>query len=95
MLNHHSSKQQASKKRQTVQLADVTEVDIKVSTSQIKDKNQLSRVKVAALGDWDGRVVAADPDPGMMTNPNYWNAYCQGIYQRYLKKYGINQVDRV
>ena len=49
--------------------------------------------KAIALGNWDGRIIAADPDPEIITNPHYWNAYCQGQYQRYLKKYGINQLN--
>ncbi len=54
---------------------------------------QKFKSKATALGDRDVRVVAADPDPEMITNSHYWSAYCQGQYQRYLKKYGINQVN--
>jgi len=93
MLNHHSTKQQASNKTQTVQFSRLTDFDTKISNFQIKDKRQLSRSKATALGDWDGKVLAADPDPQMIPNSHYWNAYCLGQYQRYLKKYGIKQVN--
>ena len=57
----------------------------------ISEESLKSRAK--SLGDWDGKVLAADPDPEMITNPHYWNAYCLAPYQRYLKKYGINQLN--
>ena len=93
MLNHHSTKQQASNKTQTVQFSRLTDFDTKISNFQIKDKRQLSRSKAIALGDLDGQILAAYPDPEMITNSHYWSAYCQGQYNRYLKKYGINQLN--
>ncbi|MDJ0726754.1 MAG: hypothetical protein QNJ38_16740 [Prochloraceae cyanobacterium] len=78
MLNYYISKEQASREFQEQKEFSV---------------RKLSRSKATALGDWDGRVLAADPDPEMITNSHYWNAYCLGQYKRYLKKYGIKQVN--
>ena len=67
---------------------DQTKLKVGFEQSQLMQKNQ-----AIALGDWQGRIIAADPDPQMITNPHYWNAYCLGQYKRYLKKYGIKQVN--
>ncbi|MDJ0725625.1 MAG: hypothetical protein QNJ38_10980 [Prochloraceae cyanobacterium] len=67
---------------------DQTKLKVGFEQSQLMQKNQ-----AIALGDWQGRIIAADPDPEMITNSHYWNGYCLGQYERYLKKYGINQLN--
>ena len=76
MLNQYNSKQQE-------------QVLLKVRKKS-DDKSRSNR-NIESLGDWDSRIAQADPDPDLITNPYYWGAYCQGMYSRYLKKYGINQ----
>ncbi len=72
-------------------------LDLNLNASQelCKNRSNVEKVKIKAksLGDWDGRIVAADSDPKLMSNPDYWNAYCQGMYQRYLKKYRIDPIN--
>jgi len=77
MLNQHNSKQQVSRNIQNLE---------KLETTSAK-----TRIEAKIYGDWDSRIAKADPDPEMITDSHYWEAYCEGMYQRYLKKYGINQ----
>ncbi len=53
--------------------------------------NRSFNCQAEALGHWDSRIAEADSDPEMISNPNYWEGYCEGMYQRYLEKYGINR----
>ena len=55
---------------------------------------QGNKIKARSDGDWDSRILEAEPNPDLMTNPHYWGAYCRGMYQRYLKKYNIQPKKR-
>ncbi len=75
MLNEYSNKEQECKKRST--------------REQKRNSRNSAKLKARSQGDWDSRVLKAEPNPELMLNPRYWGAYCRGMYQRYLKKYNL------
>ena len=48
-------------------------------------------VELKKEGFFEAEIWQADPNPNLITNWDYWTAYCHGMKKRYLKKYGINQ----
>ena len=59
------------------------------SKEQDRSSAQANKIKARSDGDWDSRILGAEPNPDLLTNPHYWGGYCRGMYQRYLKKYNI------
>ena len=59
------------------------------NVQQDRSSNQANKIKARSDGDWDSRILGAEPNPDLITNPHYWGAYCRGMYQRYLEKYNI------
>ena len=60
-----------------------------ISKEQDRSSIQANKIKARSDGDWDSRILGAEPNPDLITNPRYWGGYCRGMYERYLKKYDI------